>query len=94
LAIELAAVLVRSLTVAQIATRLEDRFRLLFERPRASPPRHQTLRGAVDWSYELLAEAERVLFNGCQSSSVVGPSKRPRRSAPVSRSSRLRPCSC
>jgi predicted ATPase/DNA-binding CsgD family transcriptional regulator len=63
LAIELAAVLVRSLTVAQIANRLEDRFRLLSRGPRAGPPRHQTLRAAVDWSYELLPEPERVLFN-------------------------------
>jgi predicted ATPase/DNA-binding XRE family transcriptional regulator len=63
LAIELAAGLVRSLTVVQIARRLEDRFGLLSNGPRAGPPRHQTLRAAVDWSYELLAEAERVLFN-------------------------------
>jgi predicted ATPase/DNA-binding XRE family transcriptional regulator len=63
LAIELAAVLVRTMTVAQIATRLEDRFRLLSHGPRAGPPRHQTLRAAVDWSYELLSEPERVLFN-------------------------------
>jgi len=63
LAIELAAVRVRGLSVAQIASRLEDRFRLLSSGPRVSPPRHQTLRGAVEWSYELLSEAERTLFN-------------------------------
>ncbi|MBV9580211.1 MAG: AAA family ATPase [Chloroflexi bacterium] len=63
LAIELAAVCVRGLSVGQLAGRLEDRFRVLSRGPRAGPPRHQTLRAAVDWSYELLSEAERVLFN-------------------------------
>jgi predicted ATPase len=63
LAIELAAVRVRGLTVDQIATRLGDAFRLLASGPRAAPARHQTLRAAVDWSYELLSGAERALFN-------------------------------
>jgi predicted ATPase/DNA-binding CsgD family transcriptional regulator len=63
LAIELAAVRVRGLTVDQIATRLGDAFRLLAGGPRAAPPRHQTLRAAVDWSYDLLSQAERALFN-------------------------------
>jgi non-specific serine/threonine protein kinase len=63
LAIELAAARVRGLTVAQIATRLNDQLRLLSIGPRASPPRHQTLRAAIDWSYELLSEKERRLFN-------------------------------
>ena len=63
LAIELAAVRVRGLTVAQIASRLGDQLRLLSSGSRASPPRHQTLRAAIDWSYRLLSEGERRLFN-------------------------------
>jgi predicted ATPase/class 3 adenylate cyclase/tetratricopeptide (TPR) repeat protein len=62
LAIELAAARVRALSVEQIAARLDDRFRLLAGGNRTSPPRQQTLRGAIDWSYELLADAERVLL--------------------------------
>ncbi len=63
LAIELAAGLVRSLTIAQIAARLGDRFRLLGRGPHAAPARQQTLRATVDWSYDLLSSAERALFN-------------------------------
>jgi non-specific serine/threonine protein kinase len=62
LAIELAAARVRSLSTAQILERLRDRFRLLAGVDRTALPRHQTLRAAVDWSYELLTDAERVLF--------------------------------
>jgi non-specific serine/threonine protein kinase len=63
LAIELAAVRVRGLTVAQIASRLGDQLRLLSGGSRASPSRHSTLRAAIDWSYRLLSEGERRLFN-------------------------------
>ncbi len=63
LAIELAAVRVRGLSVAQLASRLSDRFRVLSVGQRPGLPRHQTLRAAVDWSYELLTEPERILFN-------------------------------
>ena len=63
LAIELAAVRVRSLTVSQIASHLGDRFRLLSAGSPVVPPRHQTLRATVDWSYELLTDAECMLFN-------------------------------
>ncbi|MFQ5340095.1 MAG: tetratricopeptide repeat protein [Anaerolineae bacterium] len=63
LAIELAAARVDVLSVEQIAMRLNDRFRLLTRGRRAALPHHQTLRGAVDWSYNLLSEAERTLFN-------------------------------
>jgi tetratricopeptide (TPR) repeat protein len=62
LAIELAAALVRGLTVEQIVERLSDRFRLLTTGTRTALPRHQTLRAAIDWSYELLSRAERALF--------------------------------
>jgi len=62
LAIELAAARVKVLSVEQIAQRLDDRFRLLTGGSRAGLPHHQTLRAAVDWSYDLLSEPERVLF--------------------------------
>lgn len=62
LAIELAAINVRVLTVEEIAARLEDRFTLLATSSRAPLPRHQTLRAMMDWSYELLAESERIFF--------------------------------
>ncbi|HEU5098754.1 MAG TPA: BTAD domain-containing putative transcriptional regulator [Roseiflexaceae bacterium] len=62
LAIELAAVRVKVLSVAQLATRLDDCFRLLTGGGRTAIPRHQSLRAAIDWSYALLAEPERALF--------------------------------
>jgi predicted ATPase/DNA-binding CsgD family transcriptional regulator len=62
LAIELAAARVKTLSVEQIAARLDDRFSLLTLGSRTAMPRHQTLRGAVDWSYDLLTEKERRLF--------------------------------
>jgi non-specific serine/threonine protein kinase len=62
LAIELAAARVRVLSVQQIAEHLEDRFGLLTGGARAGPDRHQTLRAALDWGYELLTDAERRFF--------------------------------
>ncbi len=63
LALELAAKLVNVLTVEQIAARLNDRFALLASGNRtALIPRHQTLRAALDWSYDLLSGKERTLF--------------------------------
>jgi non-specific serine/threonine protein kinase len=62
LAIELAAARVKALSVEQIAARLDDRFRLLTGGSRTALPRHQTLQALIDWSYELLPEAERVLL--------------------------------
>jgi predicted ATPase/class 3 adenylate cyclase/DNA-binding SARP family transcriptional activator len=62
LAIELAAALVRALPVEQIATRLDDRFRLLTGGSRTALPRQQTLRALIDWSYDLLTEQERTLL--------------------------------
>jgi predicted ATPase len=62
LAIELAAARARSLSVEQILERLRDRFRLLAGVDRTALPRHQTLRAAIDWSYELLTDPERALF--------------------------------
>ena len=61
LAVELAAARVRSLPPAQIASRLDHRFRLLTGGSRTALPRHRTLRAAMDWSFELLTDAERAL---------------------------------
>jgi predicted ATPase/DNA-binding SARP family transcriptional activator len=62
LAIELAAARLRALTAAQVADRLDDRFRLLSVGDRAALPRHQTLRAVVDWSWDLLDEPERAVL--------------------------------
>ncbi|MEU5899984.1 AfsR/SARP family transcriptional regulator [Streptomyces venezuelae] len=62
LAIELAAARLRMLTPRQIADRLDDRFRLLTSGSRTVLPRQQTLRAVVDWSWELLDEAERAVL--------------------------------
>ena len=62
LAIELAAAKVRVLSVVQIAKRLDDRFKLLTGGSRTALERQQTLRAAIDWSYNLLPSAEQVLF--------------------------------
>ncbi|HEU4941077.1 MAG TPA: protein kinase, partial [Candidatus Eisenbacteria bacterium] len=63
LAIELAAVRVKILPVNKILARLEDRFQLLTGGTRTALPRQQTLRAAVDWSYELLSAKERTLLD-------------------------------
>lgn len=62
LAIELAAAKIRVLNVEQIAKRLDDRFRLLTGGSRTALERHQTLRAAIDWSYNLLPPSEQILF--------------------------------
>jgi predicted ATPase/DNA-binding SARP family transcriptional activator len=62
LALELAAARAKVLSVSQIATRLSDRFRLLTGGSEPSPTRQQTLRAAIDWSYDLLSESERMLL--------------------------------
>jgi predicted ATPase/DNA-binding CsgD family transcriptional regulator len=64
LAIELAAARVRTLSVQQIARRLDDRFLLLTGGSRTAPLRHQTLAAALDWSYALLSEAEQNVLQG------------------------------
>ena len=61
LAIELAAPWLRTLTPAQLAERLDDRFALLTGGSRVALPRHQTLRAVVDWSWNLLSGQERIL---------------------------------
>jgi len=62
LAIELAAARVKAIPPEQIAARLDDRFRLLTGGSRMALPRHRTLKAAIDWSFDLLADAERTLF--------------------------------
>ena len=62
LALELAASRVKVLSSEQIASRLDDRFRLLTGGSRTALPRQQTLRAMMDWSYSLLSEPEKTLF--------------------------------
>ncbi len=62
LAIELAAARAATLGVEMIATHLDDRFHLLVAGRRTALPRHQTLRATLDWSYELLSEADRIVL--------------------------------
>lgn len=62
LAIELAAARIKTLKPGEIAARLDDSFRLLTGGSRNAPTRQQTLRAAIDWSYDLLSETERKLL--------------------------------
>jgi len=62
LALELAAARTDALAADALAERLDDRFRLLRAGSRTAPTRQQTLEAALDWSYELLADVERVLL--------------------------------
>jgi non-specific serine/threonine protein kinase len=62
LAIELAASRIRVLTVEQIAAHLDDSFRVLSGGARRGPTRQQTMQGALNWSYDLLTDDERAVF--------------------------------
>ncbi|MEV6152693.1 BTAD domain-containing putative transcriptional regulator [Nonomuraea sp. NPDC052129] len=62
LALELAATRLRALTPRRLAARLDDRFRVLATGHRAAPARQRTLRAMIDWSWELLTDAERVVL--------------------------------
>ena len=62
LAIELAAARVRSMSVEEVNLRLDQRFSLLTGGSRTVPRRQQTLRAALDWSYDLLSDTEKALF--------------------------------
>jgi predicted ATPase len=62
LAIELAAARIRTMSLDQLAKGLDDRFRLLTGGSRTALPRHRTLRAMVDWSWELLTDAERTVL--------------------------------
>jgi predicted ATPase/class 3 adenylate cyclase len=63
LAIELAAARARSMSLTDLRDRLDQRFRLLTGGPRDALSRHQTLRQAIDWSYDLLSAEERVVLD-------------------------------
>jgi predicted ATPase/DNA-binding SARP family transcriptional activator len=63
LAIELAASRLSSMPLAELAVGLDDRFRLLSRGARTARPRQQTLRAVVDWSYDLLFDDERRVFD-------------------------------
>jgi non-specific serine/threonine protein kinase len=62
LAIELAAARAAALGIEGLAARLDDRFRFLAGGHRTAMPRHQTLRATMDWSYDLLPDAEKVIL--------------------------------
>ena len=62
LALELAAVLVRGMSVDELAARLDYRFSLLTGGSRVALPRQQTLRATIEWSYHLLTPAQREVF--------------------------------
>jgi predicted ATPase/class 3 adenylate cyclase len=63
LAIELAAARAASMSPTDIAAHLDERFRLLTGKRRGRVERHQTLRATVEWSYQLLEQDERTLFD-------------------------------
>jgi non-specific serine/threonine protein kinase len=81
LAIELAAAWVRALGVEQILERLDNAFGLLVGGSQSAPSRQQTMRATMEWSYALLAEAERVVFSAWRCSLEAGVSRPPRSSA-------------
>ncbi len=62
LAIELAAARILAMSPAEIAARLDERFRLLTGGPRAAVERHQTLRATIDWSFSLCSPTEKHIF--------------------------------
>ncbi|MEE4542903.1 AAA family ATPase [Streptomyces sp. V4-01] len=62
LALELAAVRLRALSVEQVLDRLDDRFRLLTGGDPSAPARHRALRTAIGWSHELCTPAQRLLW--------------------------------
>ena len=63
LAIELAAARARTIDLAEIAARLDERLRLLKASRRGGDPRHRTMEDAISWSYDLLAPEEQELFS-------------------------------
>jgi predicted ATPase/class 3 adenylate cyclase/DNA-binding CsgD family transcriptional regulator len=63
LALELAAARLGSMSVPEIGSRLDQRFRLLTGGSRTALPRHQTLRAMIDWSYDLLNPGEQIVFD-------------------------------
>ena len=70
LAVELAASRMASMTAGELRDRLDHRFRLLVG-SRRGLERHQTLRHAVQWSYDLLDESERALLERCSPAGLI-----------------------
>jgi predicted ATPase/class 3 adenylate cyclase len=62
LAIELAAAKLRSMSVHDVEERLSDHLRILTSGNRSAPPRQQTLRAMIDWSFDLLSEPEKLVM--------------------------------
>jgi predicted ATPase len=62
LALELAAARLKGLDIDEIADQLDDHFRLLRGGDRTAPPRLQTMRASIDWSYQLLQPPEKILL--------------------------------
>ncbi len=85
LAIELAAVRVRMLSVEQIVARLDDCFRLLTGGSRTALPRLQTLRALIDWSYNLLSTSDAPCCDACRCLPEGGHWKQPKPFAPAHR---------
>ncbi len=90
LAIELAAPRVKMLSPDQILNRLDDRFRILTDGARTAPPRQQTLRATIDWSYQLLSASEKGLLERLSIFAAAGRWKLRRRSALAARSTQKR----
>ncbi len=88
LAIELAAARVAAMNPSDIATHIDERFRLLTGGRRSGIERHQTLRATVDWSYSLLDRRSRQCSTGSASSRATSTVLPLRRSSPVLASSR------
>jgi predicted ATPase/class 3 adenylate cyclase/DNA-binding CsgD family transcriptional regulator len=63
LALELAAARLGSVSVSEVSSRLDQRFRLLTGGSRTALPRHQTLRALIDWSYDLLNPEEQIVLD-------------------------------
>ena len=83
LALELAAARVRLLPPYALLTRLESSLDVLRAPERDRPARHQTLRATLDWSFELLTEAERRVLTRLTAFPAAGTSRQRKRSEPI-----------
>jgi len=83
LALELAAARITVFSPEQIASRLDDRFKLLTGGSRTALPRQQTLRALIDWSYDILSDDERLLLRRFSVFAGAGPLRPPKQFAPT-----------